>query len=173
MIHGDPPNGISDVEEDFDSVIYMSPHLASVGLYPAVDWELSRSDLLEDGTFDVSHVETVREVRQRLYEYNHFNLHAARKKQGEHFLYMDDGGVTVERMKRTRRLSLFLTQSYHGTEMWTGQPGATVPLSHTVVTCQRILDGEYDDVPEKAWYAMGRMEGILERSKREDVKKED
>jgi F-type H+-transporting ATPase subunit beta len=76
---------------------------------------------------------------------------------------MDDGGVTAERMKRTRRLCLFLTQSYHGTEMWTGKPGEAIPLAHTVETCRRILDGEYDDVPEKAFYLSGRMEGILER----------
>jgi RNA polymerase sigma factor (sigma-70 family) len=172
-IQGNPPNGLVDIDEAFDSEIHMSPHLASQGLYPAIDWEYSRSSLLEDGTLSQSHVDTVREVQRRGYEYTHFNLGAARKKHGESFMYMSDGGVTVQRMRRTRRLGLFLTQSYHGTEMWTGKPGVTVPLSHTVETCRDILDGKYDEVPERAFYAMGRMEGVLERSRIEDVKKED
>ena len=152
----------------------MSPHLGAQGLYPATDGQLSRSALLKDDTFDQTHIDTINTVRRRLFEYYQFNLAPSFKKLGESFLYMNDGGVTVERIKRTRLVQLFLTQGYHGCgEMWTGKPGVAVPLSHTVETCRRILDGEFDDLSEKAWFMMGRMEGILERSKMEDVKKED
>jgi F-type H+-transporting ATPase subunit beta len=173
MYVADLPNGLADIKEEFDSVIYMSPHLGAQGFYPAIDRQLSRSVLLEDDTFGQTHIDTVNTVRRRFFEFSQFNLAPSFKKLGESFLYWDDGGVTVERMKRTRRLQLFLTQTYHGNEMWTGKPGVAVPLSHTVETCRRILDGEFDDVPEKAFHMMGRMEGILERSKIEDVKKED
>ena len=51
--------------------------------------------------------------------------------------------------------------------MWTDKPGSTVPLTHTVQTCREIMDGKYDDVPEKAFYLMGPMEWILDAAKTE------
>jgi len=130
----------------------------------AIDAELSQSKLFETEALNREHVETAACAREHIFEYDHFNLHHAVKRRGDNFLYTDDGGITRERMKRTRRLKFFLTQGYHGTEMWSGQPGETVPLSHTVETCRRILDGEFAEVPEKAWYMMGRMESILART---------
>jgi len=117
MYSADPPDGLSAISESFDSVVCMSPQLAAQGLYPAIDYQLSHSVLLEDGTFDQAHIDTVNTVRRRAYEYNQFNLGTSYKKDADNFLYMNDGGVTVERMKRTRLLGMFLTQSYHGTEM--------------------------------------------------------
>ena len=112
LITGDPPNGIADADMDFDSVIHMSPHLASQGLYPAIDNEFSWSSLLKDETFDEDHRETVAEVKRLLYQYLHFNLNSIAK--GKATLYMDDGDVTSQRMRQSRRLTMFLTQTYHG-----------------------------------------------------------
>lgn len=164
FLAANPPNGLSDLDLSFDTVIHMSPNLASEALYPAIDDELSRSCLLEDGTFGQDHLDTVAEVRNLFYQYTHFNLKSVA--EGKATLYMSDGNVTTERMKRTRRLRMFLTQGYHGTEMWTNKPGETVPLAHTVETCREILDGKYDDVPLKAMYMGGRVERMLERAKK-------
>lgn len=162
---GGPPDGLSDAYDSLDSAIVMSPESAGIGLYPAVDVEHSRSCLFDENVFDPAHMATVRDCRQLILRCDRYNLHNAVKTLGKHFMATDDGGVSLSRVERARRLRFFLTQGYHGTEMWTGRPGETVPLSHTVETCQRILDGEYADVPEKAWYMMGRMESILERAR--------
>jgi len=157
----DPPNGLADIPHELDSEIHMSAELANVALYPAVDDEHCRSNLFDDDTFSQANRDTVAEVRRRFYEYRHFNLDSIAKGKGE--LYLDDGGVTEVRMKRARRIRMFLTQSYHGTEIWTNKMGETVPLANTVATCRRILDGEFDETPLDMWYMAGGSEGILKR----------
>jgi F-type H+-transporting ATPase subunit beta len=69
-------------------------------------------------------------------------------------------------MTRSRRLDQFLTQPFHMTELWQGEPGETVPLSESLDGCRRILDGELDDVPEDAFYMIGAVEQAAEKAQR-------
>jgi len=163
---GDPPDGLeADSFADLDALIALSPVRANSGLYPAIDPMLSRSALFNSRVFARDHENIVAAARRYFFRYYNCNLYAANKKRGKDCVYLDDGGESARVVTRTRRLDLFLTQSVHGTEMWTGKPGTTIPLAHTVETCRRILVGEYDDVAEEAWYMMGRMEDILEKAK--------
>ena len=164
---GDPPGGLEgQCFEGLDATITFSPLRANCGIYPAIDPVLSQSALLRTRAFDQGHKDLVADVRRHFFRHYNCNLYATYKKHGSSCIYLDDGGETVRAITRTRRLDLFLTQAYHGTEMWVGRPGSTVPLAHTVDTCRKILNGEYDDIAEEAWNMMGMMEDILERAER-------
>ena len=69
-------------------------------------------------------------------------------------------------MVRGRRLDLFLTQPFHGTEMWTGEPGEVVPMSEALEGSRRIVAGELDDVPEEAFRMVGSLDQVTEKAGR-------
>ena len=67
---------------------------------------------------------------------------------------------------RARRLDLFLTQPYHGTEMWIGEPGKTVAMADTVEGVRQILDGEHDNLPDEALTYVGTIDQVTEKARR-------
>ena len=93
----------------------------------------------------MAHKETVAQVRQTLVQYDNQNLQAAFK-EGRLVESLIDEHIR-DLALRARRLALFLTQPYHGTESWMGKPGETVALRDTLEGCRQILDGCHDDMP--------------------------
>jgi len=66
---------------------------------------------------------------------------------------------------RARKITQFFSQPMHVAEVFTGTPGVYVPLADTVRSFKGILDGEYDDLPEQAFYMVGGIEDAVERAK--------
>ena len=77
-----------------------------------------------------------------------------------------DQAATEQLILRSRRLDSFLTQPYHGTELWIGEPGETVAMADTVEGARQILDGQHDEVPEGAFYNIGPIDQAQDKAKR-------
>ena len=74
----------------------------------------------------------------------------------------EDDKLTVA---RARKIERFLSQPFHVAEVFTGSPGKYVSLKDTIAGFQGLLDGEYDHLPEQAFYMVGNMEEAIEKSK--------
>ena len=154
-----------------DGVIRLDWSRADAGLYPAIGPHRSRSRLLDQGLVDTDHRELVERVRGDLCHYYDCNM--ARffgRKDAPGFLpppyHAADRHAAEQFAWRTRRLDVFLTQPFHGTEIWMGEPGETVSLAESLNGCRRILDGEFDEVPEAALTYIGAVDQALEKSRR-------
>ena len=75
----------------------------------------------------------------------------------------EDDKLTVTRARKIQR---FLSQPFHVAEVFTGSPGKLVDLQDTIKGFRAIVDGEYDDLPEQAFYMVGAIEEAVERAKR-------
>ena len=128
----------------------------------------SRSRLLEEGLADRAHRKTAARARACLRDYERQNLGSTvhggrvRRAQISHVGQADQDAVEAL-AGRARRLSFFMTQPYHGTEMWIGEPGETVALADTVEGARRILDGGCDQVPERALQNVGGLEQVVSK----------
>ena len=74
----------------------------------------------------------------------------------------EDDKLTVA---RARKIERFLSQPFHVAEVFTGSPGKYVSLKDTIAGFKGLLDGEYDHLPEQAFYMVGNMEEAMEKSK--------
>jgi F-type H+-transporting ATPase subunit beta len=129
--------------------IVLSRKRASQGLYPAVDPLDSESKMLNAAVVGERHYRVAREVRRELAEYEELKDIIAMLGMEE--LSREDRAT----VSRARRLERFLTQPFATTEHFTGKPGRTVDLADTLDGCERILDGEFAEVPERALYMIG------------------
>ena len=161
---GQPPYGL-DAFGDLDTVVSFSPERAQEGLYPSIDPLHSRSVLLSSEDLADDHKEIVEQVRDVLYRHSRFNLHGAFKARGMDCLYLVDEETAAATILRARRLALFMTQPFHGTEIWYGVPGQTVALADTLQGFREILEGKHNDVSEKAFTAVGTLQMALEKAK--------
>ncbi|MFO7769243.1 MAG: F0F1 ATP synthase subunit beta [bacterium] len=137
-----------------DSAITLSRDLASQGLYPAVDPLGSSSKLLTPAIVGDRHYELARQVRETIAHYR--DLEDIINMLGVEELSAEDR----RRVHRARRLLRFLTQPFNVTERFTGQEGRLVSIEDTLIGCERILEGEFDDVPEDALYMIGPVEEV-------------
>ncbi|HEX6924725.1 MAG TPA: F0F1 ATP synthase subunit beta [Longimicrobiaceae bacterium] len=129
--------------------IVLSRRRAGEGLYPAVDPLQSTSNILNPLVVGRRHYETAREVRRTLALYE--DLKDIIAMLGLEELSREDRRV----VQRARRLERFLTQPFHTTEAFTGQEGRTVSLEDTLDGCERILNDEFADLPERTLYMIG------------------
>lgn len=129
--------------------IVLSRRRAGEGLYPAVDPLQSTSSILSPATVGVRHFDTAREVRRTLALYE--DLKDIIAMLGLEELSRDDRRI----VHRARRLERFLTQPFHTTEQFTGHGGRTVSLEDTLDGCERILNDEFSELPERALYMIG------------------
>ena len=129
--------------------IVLSRRRASEGLYPAVDALQSTSNILSPATVGARHYVTAREVRRTLALYE--DLKDIIAMLGLEELSREDRYV----VNRARRLERFLTQPFHTTEQFTGLGGRTVSLEDTLDGCERILNDEFSEYPERALYMIG------------------
>ncbi len=132
--------------------IVLSRKRASEGLYPAIEPLQSGSKMLAPHIVGGRHYEIARRIRQTLAQYE--DLKDLIAMLGLEELTPEDRQL----VSRARRLERFLTQPFHTTEQFTSIPGKTVPLEETLHGCERILNDEFADVPERKLYMIGRIE---------------
>ncbi|NJN75538.1 MAG: F0F1 ATP synthase subunit beta, partial [Synechococcaceae cyanobacterium RL_1_2] len=129
-----------------DGTTVLSRGLASKGIYPAVDPLDSTSTMLQPGIVGEEHYNTSRVVQSTLQRYKELQDIIAILGLDE--LSEDDRLVVA----RARKVERFLSQPFFVAEVFTGAPGKYVTLEQTINGFQRILDGEFDDLPEQAFY---------------------
>lgn len=134
------------------SSIVLSRKRASQGLYPAIDPLQSRSKMTAPHVVGERHYRTAREIRKTLAEYEELKDIIAML--GIEELSLDDQKTVY----RARRLERFLTQPFFTTEQFTGYKGKMVDLEDALDGCERILNDEFSDYPEKALYMIGSVE---------------
>jgi len=129
--------------------IVLSRKRASEGLYPAIDPLQSSSKMATPGIVGERHYQLAREVRRTFAQYSELKDIIAML--GLEQLSPDDRNVVA----RARRLERFLTQPFFTTEQFTGLKGKLVSLSDSLDGCERILNDEFKDHPERALYMIG------------------
>jgi len=132
--------------------IVLSRKRASQGLYPAIDPLESRSKMMAPHIVGERHYKTAREIRSTLAEYE--DLKDIIAMLGIEELSREDQKTVY----RSRRLERFLTQPFFTTEQFTGHKGKLVSLDKALEGCQRILNDEFSDYPEKSLYMIGNIE---------------
>ncbi len=131
--------------------IVLSRSRAAEGFYPAVDPLKSNSEMLSPQIVGQRHYQIARSVRKNLAQYDELKDIIAML--GLEELSRDDQKV----VNRARRLERFLTQPFYSTQQFTSQTGVAVSIDDTLDGCERILDDEYRDWPERSLYMIGKI----------------
>ena len=142
-----------------DSTVVLSRDIASKGIYPAVDPLDSTSRQLDPLIIGTEHYEVARGVQSVLQRYKELKDIIA-------ILGMDELSEEDKMaVARARKIERFLSQPFHVAEIFTGSPGKYVSLKDTIAGFQGILDGQYDDLPEQAFYMVGSIDEAVEKAK--------
>jgi F-type H+-transporting ATPase subunit beta len=142
-----------------DSTVVLSRDIASKGIYPAVDPLDSTSRQLDPLIIGTEHYEVARGVQSVLQRYKELKDIIAILGMDE---LSEDDKMAVA---RARKIERFLSQPFHVAEIFTGSPGKYVSLKDTISGFQGILEGQYDDLPEQAFYMVGSIEEVVEKAK--------
>jgi F-type H+-transporting ATPase subunit beta len=142
-----------------DATLVLSRQIASLGIYPAVDPLDSTSRLLDPNVIGQEHYDVARGVQGVLQRYTELQDIIAILGMDE--LSEDDKLV----VQRARKIQKFLSQPFTVAEVFTGAPGKYVSLKDTIRGFKGIVDGEYDDLPEQAFYMCGGIEEAVENAK--------
>ena len=143
-----------------DATLVLSRQIAELGIYPAVDPLDSTSRLLDPNVVGEEHYTTARSVQVVLQRYKELQDIIAILGMDE--LSEDDKQIVL----RARKIQRFLSQPFAVAETFTGTPGKYVPLKETIKGFKAIVDGEYDHLPEQAFYMVGSIEEAEEQGKR-------
>ncbi|HRW07839.1 MAG TPA: sigma-70 family RNA polymerase sigma factor [Caldilineaceae bacterium] len=139
-----------------DAVLTFDYNRAIYRLYPALDLVRSRSTLLERGLVSPVQQEVAAEVRRLLQRYDDLRPPMEQYKLTvDDLWYIEDDPNLATDINRARRLDRFFTQSFHGGEPYSGIAGQLIPLAETIASCQAILAGAVDEVPEEAFLYIG------------------
>ncbi|HFC8472196.1 F0F1 ATP synthase subunit beta [Neisseria sp. P0009.S008] len=142
-----------------DATVVLSRDIASLGIYPAVDPLDSTSRQLDPMVLGQEHYDVARGVQSTLQKYKELRDIIAILGMDE---LSDEDKLTV---MRARKIQRFLSQPFHVAEVFTGSPGKYVPLRDTIAGFKAILNGEYDHLPEQAFYMVGGIEEAAEKAK--------
>ena len=142
-----------------DSTVVLSRDIASKGIYPAVDPLDSTSRQLDPLIIGQTHYEVARGVQSVLQRYKELKDIIAILGMDE--LSEEDKLVVA----RARKIERFLSQPFHVAEVFTGAPGKYVSLKDTIAGFEGILNGEFDHLPEQAFYMVGSIEEAAEKAK--------
>jgi len=142
-----------------DSTVVLSRDIASKGIYPAVDPLDSTSRQLDPLIIGQTHYQVARGVQSVLQRYKELKDIIAILGMDE--LSEEDKLVVA----RARKIERFLSQPFHVAEVFTGAPGKYVSLKDTIAGFQGILNGDYDNLPEQAFYMVGSIEEAAEKAK--------
>ena len=137
-----------------DSTIRLERAIAELGIYPAVDPLTSTSRVLDPLVVGQEHYDTAREVQRVLQRYR--DLQDIISILGIDELSEEDKSTVA----RARRLQIFNSQPFHVAEVFTGRPGAYVPIRDTVASFKEILEGKVDDLPEQAFFLAGTLDDV-------------
>ncbi|WP_018936415.1 F0F1 ATP synthase subunit beta [Thioalkalivibrio sp. ALJ24] len=141
-----------------DATVVLSRQIAELGIYPAVDPLDSTSRQLDPQIIGQQHYDTARAVQGTLQRYKELKDIIAILGMDE--LSEDDKLVVA----RARKIQRFLSQPFFVAEVFTGAPGKYVSLKDTIRAFQAIVDGEYDHLPEQAFYMVGTIEEAVEKA---------
>src|SRR5271166_2464604 len=142
-----------------DATVVLSRQIASLGIYPAVDPLDSTSRQLDPLVVGEEHYNTARGVQAVLQRYKELQDIIA-------ILGMDELSPEDKRtVYRARKIQRFLSQPFNVAKVFTGQDGKIVPLKDTIRGFKAIIAGEYDHLPEQAFYMIGAIEEAVEKAK--------
>ena len=142
-----------------DSTVVLSRDIAAKGIYPAVDPLDSTSRQLDPLIIGQEHYEVARGVQSILQRYKELKDIIA-------ILGMDElSEEDKQTVNRARKIERFLSQPFHVSEVFTGSPGKYVSLKETISSFKGIMEGEYDHMPEQAFYMVGGIEEAIEKAK--------
>jgi F-type H+-transporting ATPase subunit beta len=143
-----------------DATTVLNRSIAELGIYPAVDPLDSTSRILEPRTLGDKHYQVARDVQKTLQTYK--SLQDIIAILGMDELSEEDKLV----VSRARKIQRFLSQPFHVAEVFTGSPGKFVSLEDTIKGFEGLVKGDYDHIPEAAFYMVGTMEEALEKAKK-------
>jgi len=142
-----------------DATTVLSRQIAELGIYPAVDPLDSTSRMLDPRIVGEEHYEVAREVQRVLQTYKSLQDIIAILGMDE---LSEEDKLTVARARKIQR---FLSQPFFVAEVFTGAPGKLVDLKDTIAGFKAICAGDYDDLPEAAFYMVGSIEEAVEKAK--------
>ena len=142
-----------------DATTVLSRQIAELGIYPAVDPLDSTSRILDPRVIGEEHYQVARDVQRILQTYR--SLQDIIAILGMDELSEEDKLVVT----RARKIQRFLSQPFHVAEVFTGAPGKFVQLEDTIKGFKALCSGEYDDLPESAFYMVGTIEEVVEKAK--------
>ena len=143
-----------------DATTVLSRQIAELGIYPAVDPLDSTSRILDPRILGDEHYDVARSVQEVLQRYK--SLQDIIAILGMDELSEEDKLVVT----RARKIQRFLSQPFHVAEIFTGFPGVLVSLEDTIKGFKGLVAGEYDDLPEAAFYMVGTIEDAVEKAKK-------
>jgi F-type H+-transporting ATPase subunit beta len=135
-----------------DATLVLSRQIAELGIYPAVDPLDSTSRILDPNVVGQEHYDVARGVQNLLQRYKELKDIIAILGMDE---LSEDDKLAVARARKVQR---FLSQPFFVAEVFTGSPGKYVSLKDTISSFKAIVDGEYDHLPEQAFYMIGGIE---------------
>ncbi len=141
-----------------DATVVLSRQIAELGIYPAVDPLDSSSRQLDPLIIGEDHYNTTRAIQGILQRYKELRDIIAILGMDE---LSEEDKLTVARARKIQR---FLSQPFFVAEVFTGSPGKYVSLSDTIAGFKGIIEGQYDDIPEQAFYMVGTIEEALEKA---------
>ena len=142
-----------------DATVVLSRNIAELGIYPAVDPLDSTSRQLDPLVIGQDHYDTARAVQNTLQRYKELKDIIA-------ILGMDELSEEDKlSVARARKIQRFLSQPFFVAEVFTGSTGKYVSLKDTIAGFKGIIAGEYDNLPEQAFYMVGGIEEVVERAK--------
>ncbi|MCF8502906.1 MAG: F0F1 ATP synthase subunit beta [Rhodospirillum sp.] len=143
-----------------DATTTLNRSIAELGIYPAVDPLDSTSRALDPHVVGLEHYTVAREVQRVLQTYK--SLQDIIAILGMDELSEEDKLV----VSRARKIQRFLSQPFHVAEVFTGSPGKLVALEDTIKGFKGLVEGEYDHMPEQAFYMVGNMDEAIEKAKK-------
>ncbi|WP_119719280.1 F0F1 ATP synthase subunit beta [Cognatilysobacter tabacisoli] len=143
-----------------DATVVLPRNIASLGIYPAVDPLDSTSRQLDPNVIGNEHYDVARKVQATLQKYKELKDIIA-------ILGMDElSEEDKQAVSRARKIERFFSQPFHVAEVFTGSPGKYVSLKDTIRGFKGIVEGEYDHLPEQAFYMVGGIEEAVEKAKK-------
>ena len=143
-----------------DATTTLNRAISELGIYPAVDPLDSTSRVLEPRVVGQEHYETARKVQETLQKYKSLQDIIAILGMDE---LSEEDKLTVA---RARKIQKFLSQPFHVAEVFTNIPGQFVQLEDTVKSFKAVVEGEYDHLPEAAFYMVGGIDMAIEKAKK-------
>lgn len=144
-----------------DATTVLSRQIAELGIYPAVDPLDSISRVLDPNVVGEEHYQVARQVQEILQRYKSLQDIIAILGMDE---LSEEDKLTVHRARKIQR---FLSQPFHVAEAFTNTPGVFVPLEKTIEGFKRLCEGEFDHLPEAAFYMMGDIQTVIENAERQ------
>ena len=143
-----------------DATVVLSRQIAELGIYPAVDPLDSTSRQLDPQVIGDEHYDVARNVQGTLQRYKELRDIIAILGMDE---LSEEDKLTVT---RARKIQKFLSQPFFVAEVFTGSPGKYVSLKDTIAGFKGIIEGQYDDIPEQAFYMVGTIDEVLEKAQK-------